>query len=171
MTFWNVFLGVFAGIVAGIIINIAIEEIRNYKISRRMKRNLKFEIEFNIIKINSFLADLKGYREHINGDSPYEYFETLNFSGLLKTTLQQMFSDRSVYKVFNIDNIGKLQTFMADFQPDTVASINDPIKEIRQIKDLEKMRRVSNKYFDYLEGGLKAAKINLEMVRAKGDKD
>jgi len=170
MTFWNVFLGVFAGIIAGIIISLVIDEIRNYKISRKMRNNLKFEIEFNKKKIDSFLADLEEYRKHIDGDSPYEYFGTFNFSGLLKTTLQQMFSDRSVYKVFDIENIGKLQTFMADFQSDTVARMNDSLKEFRNLQDLDKMRRVANKFTDYIEGGLKAAKKNLEMVRAKGDK-
>jgi len=170
MTFWNVFFGVFAGIIAGIAINFAIEALRNCKINRKMVKNLKFEIEFNIKKIDSFLNDLKRYREHINSDSPYEYFGMLEFSGLLKTTLQQMFLDRSVYKLFGYEDIGRLQTFMADFQSDDVARIKDFIKEIRKLQDLDEMRKEANKFSDYLEGPLKTAKKNLEMVRAKGDK-
>lgn len=171
MTFWNVFFGVFAGIIAGIAINFAIEALRNYKINRKMVKNLKFEIEFNIKKIDSFLDDLKRYRQHINSDSPYEYFGMLKFSGLLKTTLQQMFLDRSVYKLFGYEDIERLQIFMADFQSDDVARIEDLIKEVRKLQDLDEMRKEANKFSDCLEGPLKTAKKNLEMVRAKGGKD
>ncbi len=171
MTFWNVFFGVFAGIIAGIAINFAIEALRNYKINRKMVRNLKFEIEFNIKKIDSFLDDLKRYRQHINSDSPYEYFGILEFSGLLKTTLQQMFLDRSVYKLFGYENIGRLQTFMADFQSGAVAMIKEIIDKFRECQDVDKMRRAANKFSDYIEEGLKATKNNLETVRTLGDKD
>lgn len=171
MTFWNVFFGVFAGIIAGIAINFAIEALRNCKINRKMVKNLKFEIEFNIKKIDSFLDDFKRYRQHIDSDSPYEYFGMLKFSGLLKTTLQQMFLDRSVYKLFGYENIGRLQTFMADFQSDDVARIKGSIDKFRELKDVDEMRRVANKFSDYIEEALKGAKNNLETVRIKGGKD
>lgn len=161
-------MGVFAGIIAGIAINLVIEALRNHRVNVKMVKNLKFEIEFNIKKIDKYLDDLKLYREHIKGDSPNEYFQTLEFSGLLKTTLQQMFLDRSIYKLFGYEDIGRLQVFAADFQSDTLTSMKDAISTISKIQDVDKMRGVANKLSDYLEGGLKGAKNNLEAIKIKG---
>jgi len=167
MTFWNVFFGVFAGIVAGIFINLAISAIKNYNTQKKLINNLKYEIEFNLKKIDAFLEEFREYRKHINGKSPYDYFGIIHMTGLLKTTLEQMFSDRSIYKYFDNENIGRLQTFYSDIQPDTVKRVNDQIQEFREISYESKMVKTVNKYIDYLEAGLRGNKENLQAVKMK----
>ena len=44
MTFWNVFFGVFSGIIAGVVIHLALEFVKRKLAVRKMKLNIKFEI-------------------------------------------------------------------------------------------------------------------------------
>lgn len=165
MTFWNVFFGVFAGVIAGVFITLLIDAVKKYYAQKRLISNLKFEIDFNLKKIDTFFGELKKYREHINGESPYEYFGVFHLKGLLKTTLKQMFSDRSLYKYFDNKNIGRLQLFYEDFQPDLEISVNEEIKRFREIPDKSKMVKATNRYIKYLEVGLTVAKENLQAVK------
>lgn len=167
MIFLDVFLGVATGIFVGVQTNLLINALRNHITYRKLKKELKFEVEFNIKKINSFINKLKEYQEHINGKSPYEYFGEFKISGVLKTTLRQMFSDRSIYKFYDYENISRFQTFLDDFQPQTQEKINDNIQKFREIEDADKMRKLANKFIEYLEEELKGAKNNLEAVKMK----
>jgi len=62
MTFWSIFLGVLSGIVAGVIINLVVVSIIQKNSQKQSINNLKFEIEYNIKKINEFLEELTNYR-------------------------------------------------------------------------------------------------------------
>jgi uncharacterized membrane-anchored protein YhcB (DUF1043 family) len=68
------FLGVLSSIVAGIIINLVIASIIKKNSQRQSINNLKFEIEYNIKKINEFLEDLNNYRNENNADNIKDIF-------------------------------------------------------------------------------------------------
>ena len=128
MTFWSVFFGVFAGIIAGVFINLAIIAVRSCSYQKKAIKNLKFEIDFNIKKIDSFLVELLKYRNKVNGDSLYNYFGYYSLTKVIMTTLVQMFQDRSIYKYLDYKEIGKLQTFHSYFSLGMEKYINDQVQ-------------------------------------------
>jgi len=172
MTFWSVFFGVFTGIFVGVQTNLIIEAIKIKRINKKRIKNLKYEFKYNINKINQeFLKDADDYLNHINGNSPQSYFGKIHLTGLLKTTLNQIFSDGSIYKYFDYENIGKLQRLITDFTPQDEERINTFIENISKIDNIEKVRKVANELVtEYLKEGIEAGKNNLLTIKFKNKK-
>ncbi|MBU4449891.1 MAG: hypothetical protein KKE35_01205, partial [Actinobacteria bacterium] len=93
MTFWNVFSGVLAGIVAGVAINIIINRVTIKNINKDWRNNLKFEINYNIKKLESFIEEVVKYRNKVNGDSLDSYFGYFPLSKVLISTSNQIFNN------------------------------------------------------------------------------
>ena len=172
MTFWNVFLGVFTGIFVGVQTNVIIEAIKKRMIQKEQKKHLKDEFNYNIKQINKvFLKDINDYLRHINGDSPESYFGQIHLTGLLKTTLNQMFADGSIYKHFDHENINKLQRFVTDFTPQDEERINAFLKHNRKIENKEKMREDANTLMNqYLKVAIEEGRENLLSIEFKNKK-
>lgn len=127
MTFWGAFFGVTFGVVAGVFINLIIGWIQNKKSQSNMIRNIKFEIDFNIKKIESFLKELGRYRNKVNGDSLQIYFGYFNLSKVITTTMVQMFFRGTIYNYLGYEEIGKLQNFTSYFSLGMENVINNQI--------------------------------------------
>jgi len=167
MTFCSVFLGVLSGIIAGVLINIAIDAYRNWRIQRKNIKNLKFEIDFNIKKIDLLLADIQNYRNQVNGDSLPSFFHYFVLTQVITTTLGYMFHDRSIYKCLDHEHIGTLQIFYKLFSPEMERNLNNQITWNKEhIGELGVKQKVVQQ-IDALELGFKNVKKDLNTIKDK----
>jgi len=169
MTFWGLFFGVLAGILAGIGINIGIDFVRKCIVKKKIIKNLKFEIDFNIEKINSFLEELDKYRDKVTGDSLSSYFGYFNLSKVILTTLVQMFFTGEIYN--NLDNnedIRKLQNFSSDFSSGTEQYMNNQINWNRtNIQTNPSVKQFAMGGIEYWRSKFNENKKNLQSIKAK----
>ena len=115
MTFWNVFFGVLAGVVSGVVINLIINWIFIKNKNKNWKNNLKFEINYNIKKLESFTEEIVKYRNKVNGDSLDSYFGYFSLSKVLVSTINQIFDNGLVYRFFKDEDVKQLQDFLSEF--------------------------------------------------------
>lgn len=109
--------GVFLGVVAGVAITLITQWIsEKFKESQKVK-NLKFEIELNIKKINKWLEEITTYRNAVNGDALNNYFGYFDLSRFVSVTANNMFWSGLLYKYLDHDAIGKLQVIYSEFSP------------------------------------------------------
>lgn len=170
MTFWSVFLGVLSGIVAGIIINLVIASIIKKNSQKQSINNLKFEIEYNIKKINKSLEDLNNYRNENNADNINNYFGYFPLSKVILTTARQMFNSGLIYKFLNHDFVEKLQNFSIDFSLGTENFMNNQIKYNQSNYNLPNIKVIANNQITFWERKFKENKQNFEEIKNKLEK-
>ena len=160
--------GVTAGVIAGTLVNIFITYLALKKTYNQRIKNLKFEFDFNIKKIDEVLVELGKCRNAINGDALGTYFGYFNLSRAIHPTANMMFNDGSLYKCLNHDEIASLQGFVARFGPNNEKYMNDQFQQHRQNlqnSTYEKSKAVGN--LDFWESTFKEDKIALEKVLEK----
>ena len=168
MTFWSVFFGVLAGIFAGIGINIGIDFVRKCIVKEKIIKNLKFEINFNIKKINSFLEELDRYRDKVTGDFLSSYFGYFNLSKVIVSTLVQMFFTGAIYNNLDSEDIGKLQNFSSDFSLGTEQYMNNQITWNRtNIKKSPNVKQIAMGDIEYWRSKFNKNIKNLQSIKVK----
>jgi len=167
MTFWNVFFGVFSGIVVGVIINLAVVSIVKNNSEKQLINNLKFEIEYNIKKIDKFLEKLINYRNMTNADNLNNYFDYYNLSKVIFITANQMFNDGLIYKYLNYESIEKLQNFSIDFSLGSENFMNNQIKYNQSNYSSPDIKKTVNDQITFWENKFKENKKNLEEIKNK----
>jgi len=167
MNFWNVFFGVFSGIIAGVCINLIIKWIRDYSYRKRLIKNLKFEFDFNVKKIDSFLEELNEYRNKANADSLVDYFGFFHLSKIITTTLIQLLNSGLMYKFLYHEDIAMLQNFLSDFSLGTEGYMNNQIEWMRKHHSEQGTRQHVNNNITFWE---KKFKENRKLVKQIRDK-
>lgn len=109
--------GVFLGVVAGVAITLITQWINEKSKESQKVKNLKFEIELNIKKINKWLEEITAYRNAVNGDALKNYFGYFDLSRFVSVTANDMFGSGLLYKYLDHDTIGKLQVVYSEFSP------------------------------------------------------
>ncbi len=167
MTFLSIFLGILSGIIAGIIINLVIASIIKKNSEKQSIKNLKFEIEYNIKKIDKSLEELINYRNQNNADNINNYFGYFPISKVILTTAKQMFNSGLIYKFLNHDFVEKLQNFSIDFSLGTENFMNNQIKYNQSNYTLPNIKIIANDQITFWEGKFKENKRNLEEIKNK----
>ncbi|NCO31686.1 hypothetical protein GW891_02525 [bacterium] len=165
MTFWNVFFGVFSGIIAGVIINLTVVSIIKRNSQKQSIDNLKFEIDYNIKKINEFLEELNNYRNKNNADNINNYFGYFSLSKVILTTAIQMFNNGLIYKFLNHDFVEKLQNFSIDFSLGSENFMNNQIKYNQSNYSLPDIKKIVNDQITFWENKFKENRKNLEEIK------
>jgi len=170
MTFWNVFSGVLAGIVAGVAINIIINWVTIKNINKDWRNNLKFEINYNIKKLESFIEEVVKYRNKVNGDSLDSYFGYFPLSKVLISTSNQIFNNGLVYRFLKDDDIKQLQDFLSEFNLYGENYINNQIKYNKELfKNIDLRSEIKRKIIsdiDFWEEKFKAyKKFLIELIK------
>ena len=165
MTFWSIFFSVLAGILAGVGINIGIDMVRACINRKRTVKNLKFEIIYNLGKLNLFLEELDKFHKKVTENAILEYYGYFPLSRIIQTTIVQMFLDRSIYKILEDEQIGKLQDFYTSFNVNTEKVINDQIIWAKEhIADTDIKQR-SYKTINFWKYTFETRKKDLESVK------
>lgn len=107
--------GVFLGVLAGT----AVTLLTGWFIERRSEsqklKNLKFEFNLNIKKIDRWLEEITAYRNAVNGDALDIYAGYFDLSRIVYVTANDMFLTGLLYKYLDHDDIGKLQVIFSEF--------------------------------------------------------
>ena len=101
--------GVFLGVLAGTAVTLLAQLVTNRRSQTKKLKNLKFELELNMKKIDRWLEELTKYRNAVNGDALNFYFGYFDLSRAVFITTSDMFLSGLLYKYLNHDDIGKVQ--------------------------------------------------------------
>lgn len=106
---------IFIGIVAGIGVNILTQKIINWKNEKNILKNFKFEIDFNVKKINRFLEYLRDYRDCVNGDSLNKFTKYFDLSRVIFGTTNNMLFSGLLYKYLSDENVENILIMTSQF--------------------------------------------------------
>ena len=121
--------GVFLGVIAGVAVLILTGWINEKAKESQKVKNLKFEFELNIKKIDKWLEEINKYRNAVNGDSLGNYFGYFNLSRFVTNTANDMFFKGLLYKYLDYNDIGKLQVIYSEFTLQGENFLNNQIKQ------------------------------------------
>jgi hypothetical protein len=124
--------GVFLGVLAGTAITILTKLFFIRRTEIRNLENLKFEIEFNIKRIDKWLIEIRKYRNAVNGDSLSDYYGYFDLASFLSPTLNNMYNNGSLYKYFNHDDIETLQEIYSEFSEGMEDNLNNQIEKNKE---------------------------------------
>jgi hypothetical protein len=109
--------GVFLGVIAGVVITLITQFLTDKVKESQKVKNLRFEIELNIKKINKWLEEITSYRNAVNGDALNNYFGYFDLGRFVSITANDMFLTGLLYEYLDHDSIGKLQIIYSEFSP------------------------------------------------------
>ena len=164
--FWGAFFGVFAGIISGVAIYYIVGWINSCIYRGKAKKNLKFEIDYNIKHIDSLSKELQRFRNKANADDIKSYVGHFFVSKVIMTQLAQMFFDRTIYKCVEHEDIAKLQIFSRYFSTDSERIVNDLVNYYKQ-NYVPGMKAQVTEEIDYFEKILDDSKTDLQAIHKK----
>lgn len=119
--------GIFLGVVAGTAVTLLSQwAIRKWNESQSVK-NLKFELELNMKKIDKWLEEITEYRNAVNGETLNTYYGYFDLSKFVYVTANVMFITGLLYKYLSYDDIGKLQAIVTELSINTENYLNNQI--------------------------------------------
>jgi hypothetical protein len=130
--------GVFLGVIAGTAVTVLTSIVLARRQETQQMRNLRFELDANIRKIDTWIEELGRWRNAVNGDSLHTYFGYFDLNRLLSVTANAMYQSGLLYSKLSHDHIGKLQIIFSEFSLHGEQYINNQITQGRQA--LEKCR-------------------------------
>lgn len=107
--------GVFLGVLAGTAVTLLTQWIIQRRRESQKLKNLKFEFELNIKKIDRWLEEITAYRNAVNGDTLHMYAGYFDLSRFVSVTANDMFLTGLLYRYLDHDDIGNLQVLFSEF--------------------------------------------------------
>lgn len=107
--------GVFLGVLAGTAVTLLTQWIIQRRREGQKLKNLKFEFELNIKKIDRWLKEITAYRNAVNGDTLHMYAGYFDLSRFVSVTANDMFLTGLLYRYLDHDDIGNLQVLFSEF--------------------------------------------------------
>jgi len=168
---FGIVVGVIAGVIAGTLVTVLIKYIEICRTEKQREKNLKFELQFDIKKIESFKAELSDYRNAVAGDALKTYYGYFAFTKLIYATLQSMYSDGSLYKLFDkTDDLAKLQKALSNYYGDSEVNFNKKIKENTRMCGTEKWQEVKPEIIAYIRFWDKSFQEDIDTLKDFLDK-
>lgn len=124
-------VGVFVGVVAGTIVTLSVQWINEKRHDRQLLQNLRLELQFDIKKIDQWLAEMVAYRNAVNANSMQTYLGYFDLSRFVYVTANAMFLAGLLYKYLSDDDIGKLQAITSEFSAYGENYLNNQIAQNR----------------------------------------
>ena len=137
--------GVFLGVIAGTTVTLLAAIFFQLRNQKQQVKNLRFELELNIRKIDGWLDDLQSFRNAINGDTLHNYFGYFDLSRAVSGTANAMFLSGMLYKKLTHDQIGALQEIFNHFSLFGEQYMNNQIAQAKQA--FEQCRSENNMEF------------------------
>ncbi|MFH0953972.1 MAG: hypothetical protein V1873_06550 [Verrucomicrobiota bacterium] len=127
------FTGVFLGVVAGVAITFAVERFKDRRNWKQELKNLRFELDTNIAKIDGWLQEVVKWRNAVNGDNFAMYFGYFNLSSAIIATTNTMFMSGRLYDALTYEHIAKLQEVFKDLSIFGEQYLNNQIVQKKQL--------------------------------------
>ena len=122
-------LSVFIGVVAGTFVNWATAQVLNKKLKKEKKKQLLFEISFNLKKVADWKTKLEGYRNAINSSDIKHFFDYFDISKAIYPTMYQVYSNGEVSYFFDEKHLLKVQSVYNELTLATEEYINNSVQE------------------------------------------
>ena len=117
MTYFLHGFGVFLGVLAGTGVTILAQWFLAWRAKTQQTKNLKFELELNVAKLDTWLADLEKYRDAVNGDALHNWPGYFDLGKFVSVTANAMFGSGLLYEVLGKDDIAALQELFHELSP------------------------------------------------------
>jgi hypothetical protein len=160
--------GIVVGIVVGVIITMATDYAKEKLNETRKIKNFKFEINFNLSKINRWLEQIIKYRNAVNGDALKHFYEYFDLGRFVNVTANDLFSTGLMYKHLSDDDIGKLQILYNEFTPAWESLINQQINNYKMVaadpQQWHNQKTDAVSHVDFWESKFKEHKKTLESI-------
>lgn len=153
-------IGVFLGVIAGACVQYMLQWLYGKSQEKQGLRNFKFELQFNINKVDGLLTEIVNLRNSINANAPEGYFGYLKTTGCLITAADEMLRKGLLYKHLSHDDIWKLQEHYQRLSG-SEEWYNAEIKKIKEQYSAKERAEMVN----FIEGQFRTAKIDLEKIR------
>ena len=140
--------GVFLGVLAGTAVTILVTLCFDRRAKTQQTQNLKFELELNVAKIDTWLAELERYRDAVNGDSLHQWFGYFDLGKVVSVTANAMLASGLLYKKLDKDDIAALQELVCELSLPGEQCMNNDLGQNRQI--LENYR-AQNRINDWIQ--------------------
>ena len=124
-------IGAFLGVVAGIVVMIVSSRIQARSARKQQVRNLCFELQLNIKKIDGWLKEVRLYRNAVNGDSLHRWFGYFDLSKTVSTTAMAMLHSGALYDALSYEDIASLQQVYGELSHVGERYLNDRMKDTR----------------------------------------
>ena len=125
--------GVFLGVLAGTCVTILTQRFLAWRAEKQQTKNLKFELELNVAKIDTWLADLEKFRDAVNGDALHNWAGYLDFGKTISVTANAMFVSGLLYKKLDKADIAALQELFHELSPNGEQYMNNSLVEYRRL--------------------------------------
>lgn len=155
--------GVFLGVIAGTFVVILVQKFTVWRQEEQKVKNLKFELNLNIKKIDEFLEKLTNYRNKTNSDNLADFFDYFDLSRVIWITTTNMFYSGLLYKYLKYEDIGKLQVMISEFSLYWENIINGQVEQNK--KNLDKQKTIKD--IDFWENKFKRHKKSLNEISGK----
>lgn len=127
------------GIIVGIIVNILTQKFLNWRNEIQLIKNFKFEIKYNIKKIEMFEKYTIRLRDLVNGDNLINFVDYFDLTKTIFITTNQMHFSGTLYKYLEDENLAGLLDTSSRFNQGWEMLINNQINEL-------KTKFISNNY-------------------------
>lgn len=130
-SFFVWFLAILTGILSGTVINILVEKINKRNIEKELVKNLIFEVNYNMKKMDTFIEEIDRYKDSVTGDYTHRYFGYFDLSKILYNVAYNMLGTGLLYKYLNHDDVEKLLNFLSEFSSNGQNFINNEIAWVK----------------------------------------
>ena len=124
--------GVFLGVIAGTAVTILVQWYQKKRAETQRTRNLKFELDLDIRKIDTWLEEFGRFRNATNGDSLHTYVGYFDLSRMVSYTTHAMFESGLLYKKLTHEQIGRLQEIFSFFSGFGEQFLNNQLNQFKQ---------------------------------------
>lgn len=129
----GLFTGVFLGVIAGVAITFVVERIKEKRNWKQELKNLRFELDTNIVKIEGWLQEVGKWRNAVNGDNFAMYYGYFNLSSAIIATTNTLFMAGRLYDALPNEHITKLQEVFKDLSIIGEQYLNNQIAQKKQL--------------------------------------
>lgn len=153
-------IGVFLGVVAGACVQYMLQWLNGKFQEKQELRNFKFELQFNINKVDGLLKEMVTLRNSVNANALEGYFGYLKTTGCLIAVADEMLRKGLLYKHLSHDDIWKLQEHYQRLSGNEAWYNSEITKMKEQYNPKERVDMVN-----FIEGQFQDAKVDLEGIR------
>ncbi len=154
---------VFVGIIAGTLVTLFTSLILVRLKKKKIKKNIKFEISFNIEKIQKWKGLLDEVLVASNSDSIKDCFVFFNFQEIILWTVNKTISDGTLYDYIDQESIITLQTLSGFCTAFSSKRINDEIRKFKNSPDKAGVAKMVKLWKAMLD----KHKTNLKQIESK----
>ena len=164
LTGLGIVVGVFLGVVGGTAVNLVIGLMNQKRSENKKLANLKFELELNIKKLDTWLGYVTEWRTYVGANTPARFLRYFDLSKMVFFTANDMWASGLLYDHLDHEDVGALQDLGGRFNQFYESTINS---QAAQHKTGQVAQGDAIGQIDFWDNQLKGHKDTLETLLRK----